>query len=782
MACAALHALSIDLKRGMERREPFAILHLRDDNPFTCTAFFDDRGEPSLYRCFFDKMPEMALEPLESDFFHIAFRREKGRFVVEIVPKKRSLLQPLPPPVYKNPILPAKIPPRSAHWVVVGYLTSPPYLGEPKSREERLSFPLDLKRYAIPTVGAVDIDGEPVFMGNNRDVEKFIAIKEAFERGKYQKAYELANDALELYPDSIFASDFLRYKIKALFRIDMKENADEIIKLGKYFIKRYASDEYLPEVLLLLARVYSATGFVSDANYFFNRLIEEHAGTRYANLGLIYLGDQFYINGDAKEATKRYLEAYYGAKDLDVASLAAYKLAMRYFDRGDAKKGVEYIRKIWRKNPEFLLKDKEDAHRIAVQLASHKAYDLAIAIDRALLSRLKKLDDLYEEILFELGEWYGEKGDMKEAIAWYERYLDEFAYGRYSDRARKSLDALFVAGNDANATEALARYDALIEAYGEGAIGQKALAAKIALLTAKGRYREALALSEAAKKLKDESAAKIAETALEKARKALFESAWKSGSCKEAVKLVTHDGYRPPVKADPFIYGCYVDFARYDEALKIARKHLKEGSAGERAVWACRALHALVKLERYREALEAAREYEALAKGRKGCDTFDWDLARALHYGGGYAEEMAHIAKMAERYGSDMRMADIYRLGFERAKKEGDNVQMLAMLEKLIALQNARKSHPYSPWAEFEAIRLFKSMKAYRKALDIAEKMKNLPLKGADAARWRYELGSLYQALGDARKAKEAFSACAAVKEGGPWRKLCKEALSLQNL
>ncbi|WP_456452161.1 tetratricopeptide repeat protein [Hydrogenimonas sp.] len=774
------HTLSLDLKRGLEKHEPFVILHLRDDTPFECRTYYGETGEASLYRCLFARMPEMALEPVKSDFFEIDFKREEGRFVVDIVPLKKSLLHPLPPPVHEVPVLPAKMPPSSKHWVVVGYLSSPPYLGQKKRYDDALSFPLELSRYAIPTVGAVDINGEPVFMKSNRDIEKFMAVKEAFNAGKYRKAYELANDALELYPDSIFASDFLRYKIKALFAKDMKENADEIIKLGKFFIKRYASDEYLPEVLLLLARVYSATGFVSDANYFFNRLIQEHAGTKYANLGLIYLGDQFYINGDAKEATKRYLEAYYNAKDLDVASLAAYKLGIRYLDRGKVAKGVEYLEKIWKKNPEFLLKDKEDAHKIAQQLASHKRYDLAIAIDKALLKRLKKLDDMYEEVLFEIGEWYDEKGDTKEAVAWYERYLDEFAYGLFSDRAKKNLDALFVAGNDANATEALQKYESLMREYRGTAIADKALAAKAKLLAERGRYDEALALKPLVEKIADEGAKRIALEALRKAATEAFDEAVKKKACKRAVAMVETYGVKPSGSYDTFLYDCYVTYARYDKALALAKKHLVDRKLADRAAWTCRALHALVGLGRYGEALEAAKEYQSLGGGR--CATFDWDLAKALHGAGGFAEEMAQIRKMAERYGPDMRLADIYKMGIERAKAEGDDLQRLWLLKRLIALQNEKGSHPYSPWAEFEAIKLLKSMKKYGEALKVAEGMKALGLKGEKAARWRYELATLYQRLGKTKEAKESFEACAATEEGGAWRKLCQEALALENL
>ncbi|BDY13296.1 tetratricopeptide repeat protein [Hydrogenimonas cancrithermarum] len=758
-------------------------MHIRDGAPFRCETVLGEAGEPTSYRCLFRRMPESRLAPIVTDFFDIGFEERKDAFVCLIAPKKQSLIHPLPPPVHENPEIsthPLKI---SNHWIVIGYEDQPPYLGKKRKFENGLSFPLDFKSYSIPTVGAVDINGDPVFMKNNRDIERFIAVKEAFERGKYKKAYDLASEALESFPNTIFASDFLRYKIKSLAREDMKEHADEIIALGKLFIKRYTSDEYLPEVLLLLARVYSATGFTSDANYFFDRLINEHKGTRFANLGLIYLGDQLYINGKVKEATKRYLEAYYSAKDIDVASLAAYKLAIRYLDRGMTKDAVSYLEKIWKRNPDFLLKEKEDAHSIAQQLAARRAYDLAIEINKGLLKKLKKLDDIYETVMFEIAEWYDEKGDVRSAIDWYEKYLDAFAYGEFSDKAKENLDALFVMSNDANATEALRKYESLMREYRGSPIADKALAAKLKVLLAEKRFDEVLALSDMIDTIETPEAKRAAEETRTAAARALFDEAVKRKECKTGIAMVEKYGIETAEKEDDYLYGCYAKYARYEDALKIAERHLGEKNLKERIVWLCRSVHMLTSLRRYREALKASADVRALSgKGaEKACPNLPWDEVKAYHALSDYAKEIALIRQMARRYGNDMRMAEIYRMGYDSAKKAGDTLQQFWMLKRLIALQNSKGSHPYSPWVEFEAIRLLKAQKKYKEALAIAEGMETLSLSGEKRGRWLYEKGLLYRLTGRQKASKEAFRECAAVKGGGAWRKLCEEALTLQN-
>ncbi len=727
-------------------------------------------------------MPETSLKDIGNDFFDISFKVEGGEFLCRIVPKKRALLYPLPKPLYEDGVLPSVKVESADHWMVLGYEKSPPYLGKKRRFDDSILFPLDLRDYAIPTIGAVDINGEPVFMKNNRDVERFLAIKEAFKAKRYKKAYDLATEAQEAHPDSIFSSDFLRYRIKALAADDMKEHAEEIIKLGKVFIKRYTSDEYLPEVLLILARVYSATGFESDANYFFDRLIREHKGSRFADLGLIYLGDQFYINGKSKEAVKRYLEAYYGTKDLDIASLAAYKLAIRYLNSGKIEEGVEYIRKIWQKNPGFLLKDKEDAHEIAKQLAAHKEYRLAIEIGRALLNRLKKLDDLYETLLFEIAEWYDEEGDLKKAIEWYERYLDEFAYGEYSEKAKKSLDALFVTNTETNATRALERFETLMREYRGEPIAERALAAKARVLLGQKRYKEVLELAPLIEKIEETEVKTAAQKSLKEAAGALFEESAGKRECKSAIELIRKFKVEPKSGYDGFMFECYTKYALYEEALKIAKRHLHDAKTEERAEWLCRTVHALSALQRYTEAIEASKDLLSLAgeKAPSLCSTLDWDLVKALFAEKRYADAVSLVRKMSKRYADDMRMADIYKLGYDAAKRESDAIQRKWMLEKLVELQRRKKSYPYSPWAEFELMKIYKKEGKSGKALETARSMRSLKLEGEDRARWLYELGSLYESSGDRERARKIFGECAALKGAGAWGGLCREALPLQ--
>ena len=775
-----IHALTIDIKRGMEGGSAYAILNLYDKTPFSCAPAkkFEDR--PLEYICTFKLMPKDLFSSIESDFFNISYKIKKKKFLLKILPTKKSKLFSFPPAIFQHSVIEAKSPKLSNHWIVIGYEKSLPYLDKENYFEEHLSFSIDWKDFALPSVGAVDLNGDPIFIKNNRDVERFISIKEAFKAGKYSKAYDLAKESKELFPKSVFKIDFLRYEIKSLAAMDMKENAEEIIKLSKGFIKKYTSDEYLPEVLLILARVYSAMGFVSDANYFFDRVIYEHPGTKYANLGRIYLADQLYMSGKIKEALNLYKEALYDAKDLEVASLAAYKLAIRYLDQGKTKDGIVYLEKVWKRNPEFLLRDIEDAHRIAEQIASKNRHKLAIEINRALIKRLKKLNPLYEDALFEIAEWYKDLNRFKNALQWYERYLKEFAYGKYSDNAKEKIDALFVTVSDANTTVALQKYDELIKSYAGKSLGEKAFVAKLKLLLKMDKLDNIFKLQSKINEIKDEKLKQEATKVLNRAVEIKFKNAIAKDSCEDAIYLIDKYKYKPESSYDETLFSCFTKYVKYDKALSLAKRHLQDKDLNKRVLWLCRTVHLLRVKENGIEGYKALKDLETLLTINKNgvCNTLDFDKAWILYSMQRFSDYFAWMKKLLKKYPSKIELSEYLKKGVDLAQKSGDLAQQIWSLQKLIELQNRVGAHPYSPWAEFKLVKIFKKEGKRDRALKILKEMRGLNLKGDKRAMWLYQYGETLNELNKNVEAKKIFKECSKIDAKSSWVTICNDMLT----
>jgi len=82
------------------------------------------------------------------------------------------------------------------------------------------------------------------------------------------------------------------------------------------------------EILLLTANSNQVLKHRAEAKYFYNRLLSEHKNSKYAKLALIKIGDILLSHHKKQRAVDEYLEALERAKDINVASLAAYKIAL----------------------------------------------------------------------------------------------------------------------------------------------------------------------------------------------------------------------------------------------------------------------------------------------------------------------------------------------------------------------------------------------------------------------------------------------------------------------
>jgi len=802
----------------MESSSAYAILDLKDNVPFKCYPHKVEDGRTEEYRCTFSFMLKALFKIVKSDFFNISYETTKKDFILKIEPLKESKLFSLPPILYEKSIIekePKKI---SKHWIIVGYEKSLPFLGDDKTFYDSLSFPIDWEKFVYLSVGAVDISGNPVFVEKNRDVEKFMEIKKAYKNRKYKDVLELVEISKELYPDSIFSVDFLRYKIKALAEIDIKENAEEIIKLSLDYIKKYPQDEKVPEILLYLARVYNSIGQVSDSDYFYNRLMQEYKGSKYANLGKIYLADQYFSTGRLKESMKLYKDALYSAKDLEVASLAAYKLVIRNLDIGKLKETVFYLKKLWKKNPNFILRDSEDAHKLAQDLANVKIYNYAIEINKGVLKNIQKLAEFYENTLYEIAKWSAKDNQIDSALQWYKRYLKEFPYGRYSDIAKVEIDSLFLKVGEKNSTIALNKYDEMVKKYRDSdkELSNKAFVSKLKLLFKLKRYDDIIKLKEKIDSTKDEQALKIYEDSvvakiedlyknkkyrdilkqkekikriknskcdriLKEAYKLVLKDIVESKKCDEIVLFVDRYKEFKDSSFDEDIFNCYMKFAKYKDALAIAKKYLNTKDPKKRIKWLCDSVHIYKKEDMFALGYKALKDLDTLLGIYKkaSCKTYRFDKADILYGFGDYANFLIWIKEVYKKDPNNIKLSEYLKKSAELSEKNQNKIELIWSLKELISLQNRKNTHPYSPWAEFKLAKIYKSDKNLESAIKVYESLKNVKLSSSDKARWLYEYGELLLRDGKTADAKSKLSECVKIKKDSAWKKLCKSALDL---
>ena len=738
-----LFALNINVDYGSAKK-PYEVLTLYDDKPFECYQL-----EKNVIECRFKKVPKTPVFKDKTRYFEINPKFLKKSFVIDIKINSPYKLYSFKDNLYNNPLITPFKMKKAKKWVIIA---NEQFLNE---KSQGLKFYYHHTTY--PYIGAIDENLNPVKIKTNSDVLKYFEILKAFKANR--DVLPEIDDFIKRFPKSVFLPDVIYLKLKLLER---NNDFNDVISLGKEWIKRFAYSEKMPEVLLMIGRSYAKEGFISDASYYYNRVITDYPNTKWAYLAMIYLADQLYSMGDEKKAFSLYEKALYSTTDLDVASLAAARLAQRYMDKGDIKKAVEYYQKIYKANKKFLLKDKQKAYELAKMLASHKMYTLAIDIGKDLLKKLKKLDDLYEPLLYNLAKWSYENGNYKEALEYIEKYLKEFPYGDYSDAAKILRDKILFNLPENNLTKKLQNIEVILKNY-QGEIRQKALVEKAKILYKMKKYEDIIKMMDELKKLPQTVFPEKKEF-LNRVLKEYALTLLKSKKCVKAVEIIKKYKIVLDKKYDDLVYKCAVKARDFSLASVICNKYLDNPDDKVFIKWMKRKIKALEGLGDYKNIVNAVDDLCSVMK--RGCYEFYLLKFNALWHLKRYKEAL-EVAKLIDKY-DNIKNTDVFIKIVRWALKNNNNLLAAAYSKKIIDLQEKYKAYPYSPFVEFVYAKYSKNKKEAIKVL------KNLLLrvKGEDKARALFMLANL---TGD----KKYLNECINVKDSKLWRGLCKDALNL---
>ncbi len=736
-----LYALNINVDYG-RAKQPYEVLTIYDTTPFLCKA------KENKIECVFNKKPSTPVFKDKTYFFKIVPNFKK-KFIIEVYVNGEYKLFAFKDNQYNNPLItPFKLK-KAKKWVIVA---NEQFL----SSENQTGLRFYYKDAIYPYVGAVDENLNPIKEIKSEDVIKYFEILKAYKKGR--DVLGEIDDFIKRYPNSLFLPDVLYLKLKLL---DKENESEAVVELGKKWIKNFAFSEKLPEVLLLIGKNYAKMGFISDASYYYNRIITEYPDSKYAYLAMIYLADELYSTGDEKKAFKLYKKALFSTTDLDVASLAAARLASKYMDKGDVKKAVEYYKKIYNANKDFLLKDKKKAYELANTLASHNVYSLALKIGEDLLKKLKKLDDLYEPLLYKLAVWSYKKGDYKKALYYIDKYLREFPYGDYSDLAKILRDKILFNLPENNLTKKLEYIDHIIEDY-EGEIALKALVKKAEILYKVKKYKELVNMLPKLKSVPDKYFPNKNEF-IKSVLKEYAISLLKNKKCLKAVEIIKNYKIVLEKKYDDILYECALRAKDFQLASVICNKYLNSPDDKVFVKWIKRKIKALKGLNDYEGVVKAVDD---LCQVEKKCYEYMLDKFFALWKLKRYKEAL-EVVKKIEKY-QDIRNVDVFIKIVNWALNNNDNLLAASFAKKIIDLQNRFKTYPYSPFVDFVYAKYTKNKKEAIKTL------KNLlpHVKGEERARALFMLANL---TGD----KKYLQECLKVDDSKIWKGLCKDAMEL---
>lgn len=772
-----LAALELSLQSGKEAGESYSILHLRHSSSFTCTATKNEFDEETAIECRFPPGEKRPFAPINNTRLLVKSTGTAQGYTIAITPKSKMKLIPVPFDLTKESQTYQSDVKQARHWTVIGYAHDFPLIHPRKAAPGAINFPVKIDKNLHPYVGGLDLKGNPIKITRVHDVTDYMEMKKAYAAKHYEKVLELADYALKNYPNSVFKNEVMLYKIRSLHEQDEPEH---LLETSKSFLREYSSDPNVAEVLAYTANAYGRIGQTIDADYFFDRLFDEQAGSKFASLGMIYKAHQLELSGNPKKAMQFYQKALATSSDLDIASRAAFRLAKMEIESGKTKNAKQYIEKIASANPSYFKDVYDDAMEMAQTFMDRNDPRSASRITESLLKSSESKSSNHELLLRNLGIQLAHSGRRDEALKRLNEYLETYKFGQYVDEIRRAKDGLFFVEGETNATSELKKYDDLIERYGNDSVGRKALYKKAQLLFKEKKYSAVLNMESQLYRLESaefpQTTAMITQSAI-----GLEKQHLKEGKCSEALALQKMYKIKLLPEWDAPLFECALKSARYDTAKTIAKRHLKAQSISERQIWLSRMVKTQFSLGEYKEAIKGGEELITLLGAEKNPPLNDiyrtmFDAAQRS----GDAEGMIrHIQSVEGAFGSDFKDVERYTQMVSLGLKRKDETIVQNYARKVMALQARTKTSTQTPFIEFTLVQSYQNLGKDAEALEVLKTLEGKKLSAEKRSRQHYLTGAVSLKLGRTAQARAAFNASIKADPASAWGKLAKDALGL---
>ena len=763
-------ALNISINVSKEAGKNFSVLHIKEDFTFKCLSEINEFNELKQVQCVFPREPKEKFKAINTDFFQLDSFTKNKKYYIRVFPVQKMKLIPIAYTLYSDDnIFKADTKKSSKHWSIIGYKNKLPFIKIDKTPPLGLNFPIQMPELKLPSVGALDISGNPIRLDKVKDVSAYMKIKSAYEAGNYK---ELANDVdnvFKVYPNTIFRPELLLYKIRGYHKTDESE---ALLVDAKEFLWEYSSDNNVPEVLAYTANAYSNVGLKSDSDYFFERLFKEFPESKFAALGMVFLGDKKNSSGKAKEAQSYYEKALYRAKDVEIASMAAIRLARINLSKGKIEKSAKLFEKIIEGNKKYLIYDISENYESARAFVNRKKPQVGADIIIAISDNLSKNDDRYEMMMKDIGVFLAQTDDKPAAYKALKRYQQMYKdNGDYVAEVQEALDSLFYTSDDVNQTALLAQYENLEEKYKGKELGTKASIEKARLYFKEKQYQKVLDLTglekeEVYEALEKDSALALAEQSLE------------NNKCAQAIYISQEYNLSIDARFDNKMYICSFKTGNYLLAQDTARKHLKDKN---RLLWLYNYAKTLNKLGKYKKLTEVSADIVTLSEVEK-TSKYDDILHDTFYAYARLKDQVGMITTVKElerRRGLIFDDIEIYTAMVKLGLKNRDDIIIDTYASKVMKLQEKTKTYTQSPFVEFAKLQVLKVQRKDKEQMQVLNKLIKVDLSDKDKSRVQYMFGSLLMKENKNKEAISAFEASIRVDEKSAWASLSKDALEL---
>ena len=768
-----LIALEISIDSAKDDFKRYSILKLTDISPFLCQEHKNDFLVTTEIICAFSKKPSKVVKELQNDFFKVDTFIKKDTYFIRINPyHKIKLIADIFDLTKDNSVYSADVT-ISKRWTIIGYNEKLPLINNRERPDISINFPFFMDKNKLPFVGSLDIKGNPVYIQKVGDVTDYLKVKRYYKEKKYEQCMGVVNDILDEYPKTLFKSELIYYKIKLYAQL---KDYDNVISNAKEFLREYSSSDNVAEVLAFTAQAYSQIGMGIDADYFFDRLFSEHADSKYALWGYIYKGEALESSGGMTPAIKFYKKALYETKDLEIASTAAFHIALARFDTS-LSDSSKYIDKIVQAKPSYFGEHFEESKKLMNRYADQEDYMTAAKIAGALLNSIDPTYDDYETLLSDKALWLAKTSQKKEALVALNKYIKAFPDGDFINKVDIAKDALFFETSDSNATVKLAEYNKLIETYPNDTIGERAIYEKAKLLLKEKRYFDVLDFKNKLLSI-DTDRYKDTESIITDGAIGVMEVSLEAKECNEVLKISNEYNITLSDKWDDGVYACAMKGGDYILSKSIAKKNLKSENLNEREKWLYRYIKVDFATGNYSEVIDASKDLIALIEDDKKSKYRDvyrylFDTYDRLEQKEKMIEAMSKIEKeFGDSYKDIERYVSVMSIGSET----NDDNMVITYGTKVMDIQKRSSSYAQSPYVEFTLYQAYMNKEEYIKALDTISVLDNVELSNKDRARQKYLKGTVLSRLWRDSEAQVAYKESIKADPESAWAKLAVTA------
>ncbi len=782
-----LFSLDMKLNYGKEDKDTFAVLNLRNEHPFSCESKLKINGDVELILCRIVGIPQSGFNPTKSPMLSFSYTMEekkdddgKRAMLIEIAPAKGVKLQLFS--VFsdlktENPI-PVTRQTLSKSYQIVAYYKKLPFLKPDENREKRdsINFPVAIPKTATPTISELDINRKPLDYIAGKDLEAFLEIRGLMNARKYPDALEKIAKALKTYPNSLFAKDMVYYTIIALSHSKSKESQAYLTEAAIPWIKAYASDDKIPEVMYILSKTLLGQNKIKEAYYYLNRTIEEYPRTRYAALSKMQIANTLKSQSDIKRAPLIYREAYQEAKDIEAAGEIAVSWARFSLRNDNPKYANELLHKVYSVFPAFFLVDKDMSMELIGELEETEQYAMAGPIAQYLSGYVAPNSDLHAQLLNKASEFYTKSGDFDIAHKLHLDFLHYHPNNKLAEKIKERDDSLLfqVTGDYKTKME---RYDYILANYPNTESSKKALELKAQLYLENKKYEEILQMQSLLP-----AQSPIVQAAID-SQVAIF---LKEKNCDgvagvlsraHKVKLTTSES----LDAFECLYN-QTAFQKAHELFSGLSKHIQDGN--DQLRWLYLESNTLFALGENKAAIKAGRDVMdlAFAMGQPKYYDISFKMFHAFYNDEATRHEAMNLSsKMDTWFPNDRRMLAVHFTLLNDAEHKKDPLAITTETRAIMALQDKVKEYDYSPYVNFIFINTLINENNYTEALKQLDRIKDFKLTTDDRQQRFYKIATINYTLKNMENSKKALDACVALGTASAWGTLCNNALSLHD-